>query len=97
MTTAEAVLLLALTSMRLEIADTCMLMYPDRGIPISDFIHHKCILQGVKDERNKVQKVIDIYRGRIHRYADVMIPQIREFNRTLLLQPSELLPVCLGR
>jgi len=63
-----------------EIADTCMLMYPDRGIPISDFIHHKCILQGVKDERNKVQKVIDIYRGRIHRYADVMIPQIREFN-----------------
>lgn len=63
-----------------EIADTCMLMYPDRGIPISDFIHHKCILQGVKDERNKVQKVIDIYRGRIHRYADVMVLQINEFK-----------------
>ena len=32
-----------------EIADTCMLMYPDRGIPVSDFIHNKCILKGVKD------------------------------------------------
>lgn len=63
-----------------EIADTCMLMYPDRGIPVSDFIHNKCILKGIKDERNKVQKVIDIYRGRIHRYADVMIPQIHEFK-----------------
>lgn len=65
-----------------EIADTCMLMYPDRGIPIpiSDFIHKKCILKGIKDEHNKVQKVIDIYRGRIHRYADVMIPQINEFK-----------------
>lgn len=63
-----------------EIADTCILMYPDRGIPISDFIHKKCILKGIKDEHNKVQKVIDIYRGRIHRYADVMIPKINEFK-----------------
>jgi len=63
-----------------EIADTCMLMYPDRNIPISDFIHKKCILKGIKDEHTKVQKVIDIYRGRIHRYADVMIPQIHEFK-----------------
>jgi len=63
-----------------EIADTCMLMYPDRGIPISDFIHKKCILKGIKDEHNKVQKVIDIYRGHIHRYAEVMVPQINEFK-----------------
>jgi glycosyltransferase involved in cell wall biosynthesis len=63
-----------------EIADTCMLMYPDRGIPVSDFIHKKCILKGIKDEHTKVQKVIDIYRGRIHRYADVMIPEIQEFK-----------------
>ena len=63
-----------------EIADSCMLMYPDRGIPVSDFIHKKCILKGIKDEHNKVQKVIDIYRGRLHRYADVMIPQIYEFK-----------------
>jgi glycosyltransferase involved in cell wall biosynthesis len=62
-----------------EIADTCMLMYPDRGIPISEFIHKKCILKGISDGHNKVQKVIDIYRGRIHRYAEVMIPQIVEF------------------
>jgi len=63
-----------------EVSNTCMLMYPDRGISVSDFIHSKCILKGIKDERNKVQKVIDIYRGRIHRYAQVMIPQIHEFK-----------------
>lgn len=63
-----------------EIADTCMLMYPDRNISISDFIHKKCILKGIKDKHTKVQKVIDIYRGRIHRYADVMIPEIQEFK-----------------
>ncbi len=68
-----------------EIADACMLMYPDRGIPITNFIHKKCILKGVRNERNKVQKVIDIYRGRIHRYADVMIPQIQEFRPDMVV------------
>jgi len=63
-----------------EVSNTCMLMYPDRGISVSDFINIKCILKGIKDERNKVQKVIDIYRGRIHRYAQIMIPQIHEFK-----------------
>jgi len=68
-----------------EIADNCMLMYPDRGIPISDFIHKKCILKGIRDEHNKIQKVIDIYRGRIHRYADVMITQILEFKPDIVV------------
>ncbi len=63
-----------------EIADSCMLMYPDRGIPITDFIHKKCILKGVQNNRNNIQKVIDIYRGRIHRYSKVMIAQIKVFK-----------------
>ncbi|MDD4972360.1 MAG: glycosyltransferase [Paludibacter sp.] len=63
-----------------EIADTCMLMYPDRGIPIGEYIHKKCILKGVKNKRSNILKVIDYYRGRMHRYMDVMIPVINEFN-----------------
>lgn len=68
-----------------EISDSCMLMYPDRGISITNFIHKKCILKGVHNKRNNIQKVIDIYRGRIHRYMDVMIPQIQEFNPDIVV------------
>jgi len=68
-----------------EIADYCMLMYPDRGIPISDYIHKKCILRGVQNNRNKIQKVIDIYRGRIHRYSDILIPQIQKFKPDIVV------------
>jgi len=68
-----------------EIADSCMLMYPDRGIPVSDFIHKKCILKGVKYNRSNIGKVIDYYRGRMHRYMDVMIPQIKEFNPDIVV------------
>jgi len=68
-----------------EIADSCMLLYPDRGIPVSDFIHKKCILKGVKYERSNLGKVIDYYRGRMHRYMDVMIPQIQEYNPDIVV------------
>jgi len=68
-----------------EISDSCMLLYPDRGIPISDFIHTKCILKGIKYERSNIGKVVDYYRGRIHRYMDVMIPQINEFKPDIVV------------
>ena len=68
-----------------EIADTCMLMYPDRGIPITDFIHKKCILHGVRNDRSKLSKLLDYYRGRIHRYMDVMMPQINEFKPDIVV------------
>jgi glycosyltransferase involved in cell wall biosynthesis len=68
-----------------EIADTCMLVYPDRGKPVQDFIHKKCILRGVKNEKSNIGKVMDYYRGRMHRYTDVMIPQIKEFKPDIVV------------
>ena len=68
-----------------EIADSCMLMYPDRGIPITDFIHKKCILRGIKHERSNIGKVIDYYLGKLHRYSKVMIPQIKEFKPDIVV------------
>ena len=68
-----------------EIADLAMVLYPDRGIPIVDFIHTKCILKGVKYERSNIGKVIDYYRGRIHRYTDIMVTQIQEFNPDIVV------------
>jgi len=68
-----------------EIADSCMLMYPDRGIPIDQYIHKKCVLKGVGNNRNNIQKVVDIYNGRLHRYYDVMIPQIKEYKPDIVV------------
>jgi glycosyltransferase involved in cell wall biosynthesis len=68
-----------------EISDSCMLMYPDSGKSISQFIHKKCILKGVKYERSNIGKVIDYYRGRIHRYTDIIIPQIQEFQPDIVV------------
>jgi len=68
-----------------EIADSCMLLYPDEGISVAKFINKKCILKGIKYERSNVGKVIDYYRGRIHRYTEVLIPQIHEFNPDIVV------------
>ena len=68
-----------------EIADSCMLLYPDDGISVAKFINKKCILKGIKYERSNVGKVIDYYRGRIHRYTEVLIPQIHEFNPDIVV------------
>ena len=68
-----------------EISDSCMLLYPDSGKSISKFINKKCILKGVKYERSNVGKVIDYYRGRIHRYTDIIIPQIQEFQPDIVV------------
>jgi len=68
-----------------EIADSCMLMYPDRGIPIDKYIHEKCVLKGVGNNRNNLQKVVDIYKGRLHRYYEVMIPQIKEYKPDIVV------------
>lgn len=68
-----------------ELANSCKLIYPERGIPIAIFINKKCIIEGVQDKRSNVQKVIDIYRGRIHRYTDIMIPRIQEYNPDIVV------------
>jgi len=63
-----------------EIADSCMLIYPDRGNPIRNFIHKNCILNGVTNNKSKIEKIVDVYRGHIHRYMDVAISLIKNFN-----------------
>lgn len=68
-----------------ELADSCMLVYPDNGVPIRRFIHEKCILKGIPNSRNNIQKVVDIYRGRIHRYSDIMMPLITEFKPDIVV------------
>jgi len=68
-----------------EISDSCMLLYPNEGVPVAKYINKKCILKGIQYDRSNIGKVIDYYRGRIHRYTDVLIPQIHEFNPDIVV------------
>ena len=68
-----------------EIADSIVLLYPDRGKPIDKFIHKKCILKGISDNRSKFKKAIDIYRGRLHRFKDYMLIQNIDFKPDIVV------------
>jgi glycosyltransferase involved in cell wall biosynthesis len=68
-----------------EIAETCVLLYPDRGKDISPFIHEKYILKGISNGNSKIRKLFDIYRGRIHRFYKVIPAEVKEFQPDLVV------------
>ncbi|MDI6049235.1 glycosyltransferase [Flavobacterium sp. XS2P24] len=68
-----------------KLADSCMLMFPDRDVSITDHIDKKCILKGVKDKRSKIKKALAIYTGDIHRYSNEVIEQVKEFNPDIVV------------
>lgn len=63
-----------------EIADSCTLIYPDRGKPIVGFIHNKCIPIGIKEKRSSVRKTIDLVIGKINRFSHVVDSKMNAFN-----------------
>ena len=68
-----------------EIADSCMLLYPDRGKPIIGFIHNKCIPVGIWDKRNNVTKAINLFTGKINRYMNVINSKVNVFNPDIVV------------
>lgn len=63
-----------------EIADSCMLLYPDRGKPIKGFIHSKCIPIGIRDKRTRLEKAINLFSGRINRFTHAINYKVKNFN-----------------
>mgnify|MGYP001810145382 CR=1 FL=1 len=68
-----------------EIAEMCVLLYPDRGKDISPFIHEKYILKGISNSNSKIRKLFDIYRGRIHRFYKAIPAEVKEFQPDLVV------------
>jgi len=69
-----------------KIADSSMLLFPDNGISISEYIDPTCELKGIGDKRSKVKKGIDIYRGIIHRFdSDTVLTEIDLFNPDIVV------------
>lgn len=68
-----------------EIAQECVLMYPDRGKSVKEFLHTKCMLEGVPNNKGKLHKLIDIYTGRIHRFTKKAINKIIAFSPDIVV------------
>jgi len=67
-----------------EVADTCLLVYPDKGKNIRPYIDHRIILHSIED-KNKLTRFIDIYRGKINRYEHAVIPILATFKPDLIV------------
>jgi glycosyltransferase involved in cell wall biosynthesis len=68
-----------------EIADTCLLLYPDRGQEIRNYLNKKIIIKGIPNKKNNINKLLDIYRGKINQYIDTAIPEIRSFDPEIVV------------
>ncbi len=69
-----------------NIADSSILLYPDRGISIREYIDSTCELKGIVDKRSKLKRGIDIYRGIIHRFnSNIVLTEIDLFNPDIVV------------
>jgi hypothetical protein len=67
-----------------EVADECVLLYPNNGKNI--VVHNKKIKKiGISDNRTKVRKLLDIYLGKINRFSEVLFSTIDEHNPNLIV------------
>lgn len=68
-----------------EIYDECTLLYPDNGHSIKPFMSPKVILKGVPYNKHKLLKFIDLYRGKLNRYSDVLMSEISKSNPDIVI------------
>ena len=68
-----------------ELADKCLLLYPCNGANIEQYINKGVILKGIKNEKNKLSKLIDIYLGRINRYSETLLRDVSSFDPDIVV------------
>lgn len=68
-----------------EIAASLVLLYPDRGKSITEYIHKNCTLRKVPDTRSKIEKVLDLYRGKLHRFTTDILKQNLDFKPDVIV------------
>lgn len=61
-----------------EIADNVVLLYPDRGKEILPLISDKIVKRGIRNDKSNFVKLVDIYRGRIHRFHNNALTEIKK-------------------
>jgi hypothetical protein len=60
-----------------RIFDKCVLIYPDNEVDVKPYLSVNIELIPCKDNRNKIQKAIDVYLGKLHRFRQIAIEYIK--------------------
>lgn len=66
-------------------ANQCVLLYPDNGKEIDRFIDSKYTFRGIKNTKNSLGKLSDIYTGKIHRFHNFALKEIKKFKPDLVV------------
>ena len=68
-----------------ELSSSITLLYPDNGKNISEKLSTKINLKGIKYDKNKILKLLDIYKGKINRFQDLVVKEASEINADLVV------------
>lgn len=68
-----------------EIADSSLLLYPDKGQNLRNYIHKKTIIKGISNKKSKLKKIIDIYSGNINWYTSSVLTEIKSYNPDIVV------------
>jgi len=68
-----------------EIANECILFYPDKGQNIKEFVSEKTILKGISNTNSNLVKLFKIYTGKINWYSTKVLSLIKTYNPDIVI------------
>ncbi|MCC7380160.1 MAG: glycosyltransferase family 4 protein [Chitinophagaceae bacterium] len=63
-----------------EFAEECLLLYPESREKIDSYINPKVAVKGILSKKKSIEKLIDIYFGRINRFAGIFKQELIKFK-----------------
>lgn len=68
-----------------SIAEETLLLYPDNGNDITPYINSNIKKVGVRNRESSLGKLIDIYRGRINRFVNILFCETERFKPDVIV------------
>jgi hypothetical protein len=68
-----------------ELSSTITVLYPDNGISVTEHLSPKINLKGIKNKKNNFLKLIDIYKGKINRFQDIVVEEALKLEADLVV------------
>ena len=73
-----------------ELADECVLLYPDNGQSIKPYINDRVQLMGVRNKISNLGKIADLYIGRINRFYNILFPTVNKLQPDIVVFDNSL-------
>ncbi|MFT3748753.1 MAG: glycosyltransferase [Agriterribacter sp.] len=68
-----------------ELAEECLLLYPESGEKVDAYLNSRIILKGVLNKDKSIDKLIDIYCGRINRFTGIFKQELLNFKPDIVV------------